>query len=101
MGKPEARIEDYLRKQVKAHGGQIRKLRWIGRRGAADNLIWWKFPNVALVECKAPGEDIDWRSSQGREFRRMVEDEWPVFVVNSREAVDAVVRGVMGNVVLL
>lgn len=90
MGRPESKIENYLRQQVKAHGGQIRKLRFLGRRGAADNLIWFTFPNVALVECKAEGEEIDWRSPQGREFTHMKEAGWPVYVVSSKEQVDEV-----------
>jgi len=97
MGRPEAKIEDYLRKQVKAHGGQIRKIRWIGRRGAADNLIWWRFPRCALVEVKAPGEMIDWRSAQGREFLRMSSQGWPIYSVSSTGAVDALVRGIMNS----
>lgn len=96
MGKPEAKVEDYLRRRVKETGGQIRKTRWIGRRGAADNLCWWTFPQVALVECKAHDEYVDWRSLQGREIRRMRDAGWPVYVVNSREAVDAMLDEVRG-----
>lgn len=90
MGKPEAKVEDYLRDRVKALGGQIRKVRWIGRTGAADELVWFQWPQVGLVECKAPGKDIDPRSSQGREFRRMSEAGWPIFVVSSKGDVDRV-----------
>jgi len=91
MGKPEAKIESYLRQQVKAHGGMVRKLRWLGRRGAADNLVSWQFPAVALVEVKAEGKDIDPRSQQARDLRRMREAGWPVYVVSSREQVDAMI----------
>ena len=92
MGKAESSVEDYLGNRVKATGGSIRKLKWIGRRGAADRLVWYKFPNCAFVEVKAPGKDIDWRSSQGREFRRMEADGWPCFVVSSHEQVDFVLE---------
>lgn len=98
MGKPEAKIENFLRRRVKEEGGQIRKVRWIGRKGAADNLIWWTFPRVALVECKAEGESIDWRSNQGREFRRMADADWPVFEVNSHEEVETVIEMVKKGV---
>lgn len=91
MGKREASIEHYLRDRVKAEGGEIRKLQWIGRRGAPDRLIWWSFPRVALIEVKAEGETVEERSLQGREIRRMRRDGWPVYVVNTREQVDFIV----------
>ena len=34
----ESEIEKYLVKQVKAAGGEVRKVKWIGRRGAPDRL---------------------------------------------------------------
>lgn len=37
----EAKIEKHLVDGVKARGGLVRKLRWIGRRGAADRLVVW------------------------------------------------------------
>lgn len=89
MGKAEAFVEDYLRRRVKETGGKCRKLRFIGRRGALDNLTWWRFPRVAVVECKRPGEDVDLSSPQGRTFVGMRDDGWPAYVVSSREQVDA------------
>lgn len=94
MGRPEHRVESYLRRRVREEGGQIRKVRWIGRRGAADNLVWFTFPRVALVEVKAEGGDIDWRSPQGREMQRMREHGWPVYVVSSKEQVDDMIAEV-------
>jgi len=90
MGAPEAKIEGYLRKRVKETGGAIRKFRWIGRRGAADNLVWYKFPAVALVEVKREGATVDPRSQQARDLRRMREAGWLVYVVSSHEEVDEV-----------
>ncbi len=92
MGKREAKIEDYLQRRVKEEGGEIRKVRWIGRRGAADRLVWWSFPRVAWIECKAEGEEIDLRSLQGREFRRMRRDGWPAYIVSTHAQVDAVIE---------
>ena len=94
MGRPEGAIEAYLVDQVKALGGEVRKVQWIGRKGAPDRLIWWDFPHVAFIEVKAPGVGIDHRSLQGREIARMRRDGWPVYVVNSREQVDRVVYAV-------
>ena len=50
---PEGRIEAYLKKRVIQTGGEIRKLAWVGRRGAPDRLIWWPGPSFAFVEVKA------------------------------------------------
>ena len=91
MGAPERKVEDYLRKRVKETGGMVRKIKWIGRRGAADNLVSYTFPAVALVECKAAGKDVDPRSQQARDLRRMREAGWPVYVVSSHEEVDAMI----------
>lgn len=50
--------------------GSTRKVKWIGRRGAPDRLVWipgWKFPQ--LWELKAPGEDLE--AHQKREHRKL------------------------------
>lgn len=88
MGRPEARIENYLRRRVKEEGGWIRKARWIGRRGAADNIMGWEHPHLAFVECKREGEDIDWNSPQGREVVRLRRLGFAVYVVNSTASVE-------------
>lgn len=98
MGRPEARIENYLRRRVKEEGGWIRKARWIGRRGAADNIMGWEHPHLAFVECKREGEDIDWNSPQGREIKRLRALGYPVYVVNSKPAVDRMIAEVKGGI---
>jgi hypothetical protein len=35
----ESVIEKYLVQQVKALGGEVRKVKWIGRRGAPDRIV--------------------------------------------------------------
>lgn len=40
----ESKIEAYLVKRVKALGGEVRKVQWIGRRGAPDRLVM--LPNI-------------------------------------------------------
>ena len=35
----EAKIEKYLCDRVKMLGGEVRKVKWIGRRGAPDRLV--------------------------------------------------------------
>ena len=42
----ESQIEKYLVAQVKALGGEVRKVQWIGRRGAPDRLVMlpgWRY----------------------------------------------------------
>ena len=43
----ERDVEDYLVKRVKAMGGEVRKVKWIGRNSAPDRLVmlpatWFK-----------------------------------------------------------
>ena len=94
MGKAEAKIETYLAEQVAKHGGKQRKVQYIGRNGCPDRLIWFRFPRVAWVECKSETGDLE--ASQAREIPRLLADGWPVYVVSSREEVDAVIREVNG-----
>lgn len=76
----ESKIERHLVDLVKAAGGQIRKLRWVGRRGAPDRLVL--LPGKAIfVELKNPkGEP---RPEQLREIERLRHAGLDVRVVNS------------------
>jgi len=102
MGRPEGTIENYLRDRVKSLGGECRKCRWIGRRGCADDLIWFPLregqtrPRYAFVECKAPGKMVDWRSLQGREILAMRKAGWAVYVVSCKQEVDDMLLEVLG-----
>jgi hypothetical protein len=88
----EKKIETYLRKRVLETGGRIRKLKWIGQRGAPDRWIWWPEekkglgPVAAFVEVKAPGKKPT--VQQHREHKRLREDGFGVEVVDSKESVD-------------
>ena len=101
---PEAKVEAYLVEQVEARGALTRKLKWIGRRGAADRLVVWPVaqrldhmgffhyaPAVDFVEVKA--EDKMPEDLQEREINRLRALGAAVFIVDSREAVDAYVKG--------
>jgi hypothetical protein len=81
----ETTIERYLVEQVEALGGEVRKLKWIGRHGAPDRLVM--LPGKTLwVELKAPGEKA--RPHQAREHERMRKMGQRVEIVDSRERVD-------------
>ena len=96
----ESEIEDYLVERVKALGGEVRKVKWIGRRGAPDRLAMLPATggqNGTLravmnrsiwIELKAPGEKA--KPHQTREHERMRAMGQRVVVVDSFEQVDQV-----------
>ena len=85
-------IEQYLVERVKALGGEVRKVRWIGRNGAPDRLAMLPATNdpdqgrTIWVELKAPGEKC--RPHQIREHERMRRMGQRVEVIDSIEGVD-------------
>ncbi len=97
----ESDIEDYLVKRVKAMGGEVRKVQWIGRNSAPDRLVMlpltkagrhWVLPTI-WVELKNP-ETIktfpaDARErAQAREHKRMRELGQRVEVIGTLEGVE-------------
>lgn len=83
----ERDIENYLVERVKAMGGEVRKVKWIGRHGAPDRLVLLPGRTV-WVELKAPGEKP--KAHQTREHNRMRRMGQRVEVVDSFERVDEV-----------
>ena len=94
----EAKIEKYLCDRVTMLGGEVRKVKWIGRRGAPDRLVM--LPDGRLfagedlgpartiwVEVKAPGEVPE--PHQAREHARMRAMGQRVEVIDSMAGVDA------------
>jgi hypothetical protein len=82
----EADIEAFLVEMVRQLGGKIRKVRWVGRRGAPDRFVWipgWAFP--AMVELKKPGETP--RINQLKEIDALRSMNVRVEVVDSMEGV--------------
>jgi len=94
----ERDIERYLVKRVKELGGEVRKVQWIGRRGAPDRLVMLprraEKCNTLLramsfwIELKAPG--VAPEAHQVREHDRMRNMGQHVAVVDSFERVDEV-----------
>lgn len=92
----ERDIEDYLVKRVKSMGGEVRKVQWIGRRGAPDRLVMlpWRRPDgtskaataTVWVELKAPG--IKAEAHQVREHDRMRAMGQRVEVIDSLAGVE-------------
>ena len=102
----EATIEKYLVEQVKAVGGEVRKVKWIGRNGAPDRVVmlpsltpkvaasaWYCNPPMGVaiwVELKAPGKTAE--PHQLREHKRMQAVGQTVVVIDSLEGVDELLR---------
>jgi hypothetical protein len=85
----ESQIEKYLVKRVKELGGEVRKVSWIGRRGAPDRLVMFPcghFRAPIWVELKATGKTAE--PHQVREHARMRKMGQRVVVIDSIEMVE-------------
>lgn len=89
----ENQIESYLVMCVAGLGGEVRKVKWVGRRGAPDRLVMLPGRSV-WVELKAPGEKV--KPHQAREHERMKAMGQKVVVIDSYEGVANLVNGVQG-----
>jgi hypothetical protein len=84
----ESIIEAYLVARVKAMGGEVRKVQWIGRRGAPDRLVMLPMrvcDSAIWVELKATGVPAE--GYQVREHNRMRAMGQRVEVIDSIQGV--------------
>lgn len=101
----ESQIEAYLVKRVKELGGEVRKVKWIGRRSAPDRVVmlparrltntldcaWCNPKGVVLwVELKATGKKAT--RAQVREHERMRKMGQRVEVIDNFEGVERLLR---------
>lgn len=99
----ESTIEKHLVKRVEELGGEVRKVKWIGRRGAPDRLVMlpamsyhseapvvYHFARTIWVELKAPGEVPE--PHQEREHKRMRAMGQRVEVIDSIEGVEELLK---------
>jgi Holliday junction resolvase len=85
----ERDVERELVKRVKAAGGEVRKLAWIGRRGAPDRLVM--LPSKwMMVELKAPDGKLS--KLQEIEHAKMKASGFSVLVVWKLEDIDEVFK---------
>lgn len=94
----ESEVEDYLVKCVKKLGGEVRKVKWIGRRGAPDRFVMVCGLNF-FVELKAPGKKPN--EQQQREIKSLKSKDVAVYVVDSTKAVDELLSTIVwvtGNI---
>ena len=82
---PEGKIEKALCDRIKALGGEVRKVQWIGRRGAPDRLVLLPgyHPFVELKRAKKGAE-----AHQRREHIRLQRAGLLVLVIDSFEQID-------------
>lgn len=82
----ESDIRKYLADRVTKLGGEIRALKWIGRRHAPDVFIMLPDRPSFFVETKAPGKRP--RPGQVREHERMRKFGVVVLVLAAKEDID-------------
>jgi hypothetical protein len=83
----EKDVEARLVREAKRYGGVAEKFTSPGRRSVPDRIVWLPGGRVFLVECKASG--CAPTEAQDRDHARRKAMGFPVFVVDSYEAVDA------------
>lgn len=92
----ESKIEEHLVNEAKALGGEVRKVKWIGRRGAPDRLLMLpsyrrlSLGSTVWVELKATGEVP--KAHQLREHKRMRDMGQRVEVIDSIEGVNSLLK---------
>lgn len=95
----EAQVEAYFCKQVKAMGGEVRKVGWIGRRSAPDRFVMLpgSRPNF-WTELKRPGYKVTPHvEAQIREHERMRAYDEIIHVISTYAEADAVLAPYRGN----
>ena len=82
--------EAYLKRRVKENGGETRKVKWVGHRGAPDRLCGWKGLNrYAFVELKEESQSWALQDHQRREIEWMRACGILVFVLENRYEIDS------------
>lgn len=82
----ERTIEAHLVKTVKLAGGEVRKVQWIGRRGAPDRVVMMPGGKLYWVELKRPGGLAE--EHQAREHARMEKLGQHVLILDTIEKID-------------
>lgn len=102
----ERDIENYLVKRVKELGGEVRKVKWVGRDSAPDRVVMlphevfgpFKVPGrTTWVELKTPGGKATFPKNaherrQHREHERMRRMGQRVEVIDSFEGVEELLK---------
>jgi hypothetical protein len=86
----ERDVEQYLVDRVEELGGEVRKVQWIGRRGAPDRFVMLPGCHPFFAEMKRPGGKPE--PHQAREHGRMRSKGVLVYVIDTYEKVDEVLN---------
>jgi len=81
----ESEVEQHLIRRAKERGGDARKVKWIGRKGAPDRLVLLPGRHF-FVETKRPGKKAE--AHQRREHERLKIAGFQVFVLDSKYAIN-------------
>lgn len=97
---PEGKVKAYLRKRIKALGGEVRFVKWIGRRDCLDTRIFFLNGGIIAgldyddflincwVETKAKAAGGKLSKGQEREIEWLRDMGEKVLVLTSIEAID-------------
>lgn len=93
MGKEEAKIEQYLCDQVKAHGGHAYKLNSVSHRGLPDRMCLFPHGVCVFVECKTSTGKLS-------KLQEITISKWRAWkhaatVVSSKDGVDALMSDIL------
>lgn len=84
----ESEVEAYFIEQVKSAGGEVRKVKWVNKRGAPDRVAMLN--GAHFVELKRPGGKPE--AHQAREHERMRKHGLKVYVIDTLAGVDCFIR---------
>lgn len=89
MPRKEELNETYLKRRVKETGGETRKVKWLGRRGAPDRLVGWPLHGCAFfVEMKEADQPWGLQDHQAREIEWLRACGFHVVVLSSKAEID-------------
>ena len=86
MSRPEGKIEDYLRGEVKKRGGIAAKFAAPGYRSWPDRLVLFPEGKAYFVELKAPGKKPT--AQQELRHNQLNDIGFPVSVIDTKAGVD-------------
>jgi len=89
----ESEVEKYLKQRVEQEGGEIRKVQWVGRKGAPDRFVALK--GTHLVELKKPGKGLE--DHQQREHERLKKHGVKIYVIDSFTGVDVFMQLILND----
>jgi hypothetical protein len=91
----ERSLQEYFKNQAAKVDVFWRKIEWTNRRGCPDVFIA-KEGNIALCEIKNPNKKGRLSKIQKRVISQLRDAGVTVHVIDSREKVDAIIRGLTG-----